>query len=443
MSDLKPIVMESRACRNCGYELRGLRIGDNCPECGTLIRSRPKSFNAREGTITDADPQYVRLLAGGFWLMAAGILIPIGAIVLGVLLSWFGGPSLLVGTAGSVVGAVCWCSGSFIISRPRPVVFAERDDPVLDSAKFRLMVRISGSIWIVSVVLNAAHSALASSGSMPLLEGFVLVLLIGVGLVSFVSLVPMCIFVSDMSFWMSDDSGGWRLRGAAWAMAIFGTLALVLTGMSAMGATWANLFLIWCWLIVFVAQAIFAWSVLGCARIASYTLRYQIEIEGRAERISERIRAKTEQRGAMIGHDMDCRGCGYNLRGLPNGGSCPECGMSYADITPPAPTASDELWDPSSVEAIDVEDHVVTQPIVARVPSIGPDAGRGPPGDRQLIPPVDNEAPIPLAGGPESDLDADRPEDLQVTGDAGVEPSDDGGAIPLVDEEPEPDDRSA
>lgn len=448
-ADLKPVIMESRACRSCGYELKGLRIGDHCPECGTLIRSRPKSFNAREGTITDADPKYVRMLAAGFWLMAGGILIAIGAVVLGVVVVWFGGPGLLVSTLGGVLGAVCWCVGSFVVSRPRPPEFAERNEPVLDNPTFRLMVRISGSVWIASVLLNAAHTALESSGGSPLLEGVVLVLLIGVGLVSFVSLVPLCIFVSDMSFWMSDDSGGWRLRGAAWTMAVFGTLALVLTGLAALGATWANLFLFWCWLVVFVAQFVFALAVLGCARMATYTLRYQMEIEGRAERISERIRAKTENRGGLIGHDMDCRDCGYNLRGLPNGGSCPECGRSYADLTGPAVSAPGEPWDPSRDESLEVDENAVPQAIIARLPSIGKHREHHGSGDRQQIAPVDDDAPIPLAGGPSGGLSVDPgedlPEDMQDTGRDGISlaDADDDGAIPLVDDDTDPDDRTA
>lgn len=452
-SELKPVIMESRACRNCKYELRGLRIGANCPECGEPIRSRPKTFNAREGTITDADPEYVRGLASGFWLMAGGILVAIGSVVLGVVVSWFGGPANAVSIIGGVTGAVCWCVGAFVISRPRPAVFAERDDPVLDSPKFRLMVRISGSIWIASVLLNGVYQVLEASGASALLQGFVLVMLIIVGLVSFVSLVPLCIFVSDMSFWMSDDSGGWRLRGAAWAMAIFGTLALMLTAFSALGAPWANLFLVWCWIVVFVAQVVFAFSVLGCARMATYSLRYQMETEGRAERISERIRAKTEHGGGLIGHDMDCRDCGYNLRGLPNGGSCPECGLSYADITPPPNRQADKPWDPADEEAIDVDANVAPQAIIARMPSIGKARDRHAQGGQQQIPPVDDDAPIPLAMGPDGDsgahLDDDLPEDMQDASPesgstvADADAGDDDGVIPLVDDEPGEDDRTA
>ena len=33
-------VEDDRQCDQCGYNLRGLRFGGRCPECGTTIRYR-------------------------------------------------------------------------------------------------------------------------------------------------------------------------------------------------------------------------------------------------------------------------------------------------------------------------------------------------------------------------------------------------------------------
>lgn len=332
-----------------------------------------------------------------------------------------------------------------MISRPRPAKFAERHDPVLDSPKFRLMVRISGSIWIGHVILDAAYTALQSGGAPSMLEGVVLVLMIIVGVVSFVSLVPMCVFVSDMAFWMSDDSGGWRLRGAAWTLAIFGSLALLMTAGMAAGAVWLGLFLLWIWIIVFVAQIVFGLSVIGCARMATYTLTYQRGIEGRAERITQRLMDKTSRGGTVAG-DMECRGCGYNLRGLPNGGNCPECGYSYADITPAA-IRPDPVRRPEDDTPIDLEESGEVQEIISREQSINPDArAESLGGHQQRIPVIDDDnRPIPLAfdGGSGSDPGDDLPEDMQDPDDVISLADADDGAIPFADDPDEPDDRQA
>ncbi|GEM_PF-1347318 len=446
-SDPKPIIMESRACRSCGYELKGLRIGDNCPECGTLIRSRPKSFNAREGTIIDADPQYVGTLRWGFVAMSSGILLAIvGAVI--------GGASFGIGFATSTLASLAWCGGVFLISNPRPPEFDQLCNPVLDSPKMRLLVRVCGAVWVLYTLVGGGYDALAiaaaNGGGSALLEGVVLVLSVLTGIGAYLSLIPLCVFVSDMAFWMSDDAGGWRLRGAAWTMAVLGTANLLFLVLAAVGLTWLRFPAFILGIVVFVASVVFGLSVFGCARMATYTLRYQLEIEGRAERISERIRAKTENRGGAIGHDMDCRGCGYNLRGLPNGGSCPECGLSYADLTGPAVAAPDKPWDPGQDESLEVDENAVPQAIIARLPSIGKRRDHHGAGDRQQIAPIDDDAPIPLAGGPGTDpgLDpgGDLPEDMQETTDSDGVPradADDDGAIPLVDDDPDPDDRTA
>jgi len=445
------IIMDSRACGKCRYELRGLRVGSKCPECGEPIRSRPKKFNARAGTLTDADPLYVSTLRWGFVAMSVGILFSIIGAVFGAFNFW-------IGFAASIFASAAWCGGVFLISNPRPPEFDQLQEKVLDNPQMRLLVRACGAVWVLYTLVGGAYEALliaaAKGGGNGLLEGAMLALAVLTGIGAYVSLIPLCIFVSDMAFWMSDDAGGWRLRGAAWTMAVIGTINLLFTGLVVAGVTWLGFFTVWLSFIVFIATVVFGYSVLGCARMAAYTLRYQSEIEGRAERISDRIRAKTERRGGIIGYDMDCRDCGYSLRGLPNGGTCPECGMSYADITPP-PMGNEKAWDPENEEAIGVDENAPPKPIIARMPSIGKDARLNAMGPRQQIPPVDDDAPIPLAmgDGPASDAvsgdaaDAgdDLPEDMQEIESDGVIPLADAGdgSIPLAEDDEDPDDRTA
>jgi predicted Zn-ribbon and HTH transcriptional regulator len=400
--------MESRPCRKCGYDLKGLRVGNLCPECGQTIRLAPKPVNARAGTMTDADPRYVRLILAGFATMSAGILLSIFGFVISLFYPIFGAAALLL-------GAAAWAAGVWIISQPRPADFAELENPILDATRSRLTVRVAAALWAAFVVLNlVARVASGVSFLGPTLD-------IGAGiagLAAFVGLIPISIFVAELEFWMSDDTGGWQLRGAAWMMVIFGALAMVLT------VAGSPFLAFWALLIVAVAAAILFWHIIGCVTQARWVLRYQTENEGRAERISQRVRDRTERGGTVAG-SMPCLECGYELRGLPYGGRCPECGESYADRTPLPFHRALVVKRPGEDDPIDLDhdDHAPIQIIQSKPPAFSKSSERRAPGDKPpagltpedhaepiRIPPpptdTDDDTPIPLAGD-------DEPDDLQ------------------------------
>lgn len=406
---LPQVVMESRPCRKCGYDLKGLRVGHLCPECGQTIRLAPKPVNARAGTMTDADPRYVRLIVAGFGAMSAGILCSLFGLVIGRF-------SPIFGAAILVLGAVAWAAGVWIISQPRPPEFAELDNAILDTARSRLTVRVAAALWAAFILLLLV-SDLATGVSFlgPTLNAAAAI----AGLAAFAGLIPISIFVAELSFWMSNDAGGWQLRGAAWMMMIFGALAMILTVIA------SPFFAFWALLVVAAAAAILFWHILGCVTQARWVLKYQIENEGRSERINQRIRDRTERGGTVAG-SMPCLECGYELRGLPYGGRCPECGESYAEHTPLPVHRPFAAKRPGEDEPIDLDqdDHAPIHIIQSKPPAFSKStekpaapvqgAPRLTPEDHTepiRIPPppvnADDDAPIPLAG------DEDEPEDLQ------------------------------
>lgn len=390
-------IMDDRKCRKCSYELRGLRVGGVCPECGEPIRAVRRSLGARDGRMTEADPSYVKSIRLGFRLMCLGIVVSIAAAAARVFMG------VLVGGLGSTAASGLWCWGVFIIARPRPEPFCSYNDPILDDERMRLLVRACGLVWVIYTLASLGFAHTTGLSSVPFA---VLMVLSGLG--AYLSLIPMCIYVGDMAFWMSDDSGGWRLRAAAWTMAVCGTLLMLIVGLSALGLTFLNFVGFWISIVVFVAECAFAYSVFQCALLADWVLRYQDQIDGRQERITERVRERIEHPGVVSG-ETACRKCGYDIRGLPHGGRCPECGTSFADITP-FPIFKDRPGTPDQDIPIEVEESVEHKPIIPRRPSFGPLAAR------------DDDAPIPLAGD-----DPDLPEDMM---DPPAEPgvSDDPGA---------------
>lgn len=412
------VIMDARNCRKCGYELRGLRVGAVCPECAEPIRARRKSFGAREGTMTDADPGYVKRLRLGFVTMTLAIL----GSILGVIVGWFSG---LGGGMVSLMAALAWLGGVWIISQPRPDPFASIEDPILDSENMRRLVRASAGAWPVFALLSIAGAALAGPPAAPgapgagvgLLSGVVLVLRVLAGVAAYIGLIPVCIFVGDLAFWMSDDTGGWRLRAAAWAMAIFGVVTMIGVGLAGMGLAIGNILLFGPPVIVFVAQAVFFWSVMGCVSLATWVLKYQNQVEGRGERITERLRDRTERGGTVAG-STPCLECGYELRGLPFGGRCPECGESYADRTP-MPINDPAKRTPRDESPIEVDLTGPTQTIRSRDPVFGP------------RPAADDDSPIPLSDDPAEPTapadpaapdDPDGPDDWQELPPASIPP---------------------
>lgn len=412
---MQNVITETRLCRKCEYDLKGLKVGGTCPECGEPIRAK-RSLSAREGHMTDAPPRFVRAVVFGFALMSAGIL----ATFVGLALTLFG---VVLGPLSLLVGAAAYPAGVVILSRPRPEPFAERENPMLDSAKFRTGVRVAAGFWAGALSLVAIGGLVAISGSPGVGSGFMLAGgLVGVG--ALIGLVPTSIFIAELEFWMSDDDGGWQLRGAAWCMMIFGVLAVPL-------ALFMPLFAFMAALVVFGAAFVLFRHIIGCVTQARWVLRYQEQKEGQAERITERLRDRTERGGTVAG-STPCLECGYELRGLPYGGRCPECGASYADRTP-VPTRRPPSRRPEDDEPIAL-DETDTPPkgfIRSRMPSFG----KVPP------PPPRDDTPIPLAGdAPEADPDTD--DDMQApqpsaSSEPATPPADDDAPIPLADEDDE------
>ncbi len=100
-------IQEDRPCLHCGYNVRGLKMGQKCPECGEVI-SRPKVLVH----MMDAPVSYLKSMRMGMWITALGTLLPIVEVVFGVpgAIRW------MVEATGYAM--VAW--GVWILTQPRP-----------------------------------------------------------------------------------------------------------------------------------------------------------------------------------------------------------------------------------------------------------------------------------------------------------------------------------
>jgi len=121
------IVPDGPTCRRCGYELKGLPMKGQCPECGL-----PVARSLRGNLLEYSDPTFVRRLAMGALLVEVAILgfcaVPIGAILMvtiGKALSLSGTIEEVLSAAGAVVSiaaAVVGLLGLFVLTARDPAL---------------------------------------------------------------------------------------------------------------------------------------------------------------------------------------------------------------------------------------------------------------------------------------------------------------------------------
>ncbi|MBL4699572.1 MAG: hypothetical protein JKX70_12150 [Phycisphaerales bacterium] len=311
--------MNERECDQCGYDLQGLPEGSKCPECGTPIRKRSTRTS---GTMSvEAPTRFIRKLRIGFRFASLGI-------VANLFLAQFG---LMF------VSSLFWVGGVWLTTLVRPNRGQIRADKVLDNDRFRYIVRAVSAAWPI-YGLVALGLAFVSSSANPsaLLTVPLIILLVASGAIAWIGLIPTCIYFAELGYWASHDHLAQRLRSTAWLMAVFGVLSVLLTSIAAMGiapsgaAGFASIFTI---VPVIFAVVVFFFTVLQLGSVMSWVIKHQCLAAGSSERVRERIERDINSGGTIV-TGLKCRVCKYDLDGLPYGGHCPECGDSYADITP-------------------------------------------------------------------------------------------------------------
>lgn len=114
---------EDVVCRSCGYNLRGLMLDSNCPECDSAIEYTLHRFLLRF-----SDPAWLRRLRSGLTLLIVAILIGIVLAVawIAVIISWpsmidpspiVAGAMVLIPTAGLTILSIV---GYVLVTAPEP-----------------------------------------------------------------------------------------------------------------------------------------------------------------------------------------------------------------------------------------------------------------------------------------------------------------------------------
>lgn len=211
------LIREPTPCGKCGYDLRGLRVGTRCPECGQPVadgavaaaRREPEQFGR---PLVEAPDWYLRSLQVAFTMMTlAWIPMPIV-----MTLEFFGFNPL-----GSLsrflvwcVLACCWAGGVLITLQPRPSsVRGKRGGvPIREHPNLRLIV----GLMQIPVVLIPITVWIASTGGGTSM-GYVNFALILMALGGY---TPTALYFAKIAEWARDEGLSEKLRAYGWLSGI-------------------------------------------------------------------------------------------------------------------------------------------------------------------------------------------------------------------------------
>lgn len=283
---------------------------------------------------------YVKRLRLGFYLCMLSIFAAIGGPAIVGYAASSGTMFYPISVALLFAISFCWTAGVWLITRPRKGIGTVLPDTVLDNAILVKAIRIMSFAWPIWIIFSVTRglSIMNTTGIAANIVGtanpmFFNILTATVGLIAWASLIPSCIYFAELSYWASDDRLVGRLRGTAWVMMVSGTTAiicklLILTNFPiAQPARFVN---IWATILSTLATIYLFYCMFRMSMLLNWVLSHQRRSANKHARISARIQ---NQMSGSNAENISCEDCGYNLKGLPVAGNCPECGTTYGDST--------------------------------------------------------------------------------------------------------------
>ncbi|MEM8835656.1 MAG: hypothetical protein AAGD00_07540 [Planctomycetota bacterium] len=294
----RPVITGARTCVGCGYDLRGLREGDQCPECGRVIAL---DLVRRMGYLGEASRAYLYTMLLGFALTFVGMI--------GVFLRMVTVPKLGVqhaidlGTFVVYTGFIAaWLLGTWIVLRDRPEDLrrAEGDGQRAprEHVWLRRTILLMELAWVPAIVLDyvSGLSAAGNSAGLIRIASFSLYV-VGAG-----GLLPLSFYLGVIATWARDSGIAIRLQSMGWVMSAAGVCLVLLGVWSAIGGLaflwfFAMLLAGGAWL---VSAFVMLWTVLEMFNMVRWTLINKAGAEQRDERRTERAMRERAQHQAHV-----------------------------------------------------------------------------------------------------------------------------------------------
>lgn len=221
-------IVEDRACPRCSYNLKGLRTGDRCPECGTVIGANRRTQSATE--IAQAPLEYLQAARAGALLMCVGLPVGTGAMLVSLALTW-NSSSQLAGYFIAAGGFLAWGVGSFLIHAPLPGALEEAKvsdggaGPKPAYWKWRTVNRVIGFAPMASMVAACAAVQLftRAGGAIPAWTLFAIASAL-LGVIGVVAYLSVSYYQALLADWAADSETGHRFRTTPFVAVIGGAI---------------------------------------------------------------------------------------------------------------------------------------------------------------------------------------------------------------------------
>jgi hypothetical protein len=257
-----------RTCMTCGYELRGLPLGSDCPECGLTTRI-PETI---DDPLSLMPIEMIRRLKWGCWAVFWCMLI---TFVLGIVLSQHQMPD------GLVLGALAAVSLSWQVAVRLATPALGLPQGVLRGFSRRGKLRFAAHWFQIGWVIAATSAVVLEIGGRSGALTDVSANLLRWGIVAgLIGLILLALMFERLSEWSRDDQAQKVFNTIAWGLP-FAVLLLLWTPSNALLALVLKV-------IAIAALLVYPFSVLVLARSVGFSVYHGVEHTLRTERQQER-----------------------------------------------------------------------------------------------------------------------------------------------------------
>lgn len=285
------IIMVDRECIDCGYNLRGLKIGGVCPECGRSIEAK-KSAPRYSDQLVQAPIGWLEAFSIGALLM---FLAALGLVVMTIALLFYSGPAMIL-----IIGFIglAWFAGVWLVTRPRPMLAATVVNTRLEWSGARVAARLTQACWplasigiLLAVVLRQGAAPGAAVGVAAVCGSLLALVALG-------GLAPLCVMLARIADWAEDSSLAQGFRGSASTLgvcgliiglAVFQSFTGVLSGFLGgfLGVVQAGFFV----LLAFIPPAYFLLCLFRLQHMARWAVWNHVAAEAKLDRFKARAAA--------------------------------------------------------------------------------------------------------------------------------------------------------
>jgi len=273
------VITGDRECEACGYNLRGLREGGRCPECGAAIP--PELTTTGDHALSSMPLRVIRIFQRGAWLATAAV-VAVGAMNIAIIFGWLPGEARLwvIGAA-----AAAWVAAAWMLTPAMTIPEAVSRGFSRDGVTRRI-ARWGQVGWLV------AYAAVLAGEFIPGAELAAAVLL-GLGaLAGAVGLIAAAVMMERLAEWARDDAAQNAFHWFEWLMPASIIGVTIFSGASLVAAVLG--------LLMVAAMLIFVFGLLMLTKSLTLAGVHSMEYIEREQRRRERRQRDQEAFDARI-----------------------------------------------------------------------------------------------------------------------------------------------